>query len=204
MTIYLWFWNRLVMALLLAGSLILIGSPAYATHPSEDEAVLVRTDPAVIKHLRAELRARDWDRQESALVDIVALATCQTGCSVQLRSMPGKTVRGSADVSADLLGLGPDLLQTYRTSPNDGHRLLALSALINVRDEESIDVLIENPGPVSSELARKTRMQVTSFYLERYPELRHQVERTGVLSLNDVRIARDRQERIERRKARRG
>ena len=196
------------MALLLGGSLLVTvlvtGSPAYAASSSGKEAPLVQTTPPLIEHLRTELRARDWDRQERALVDVVALATCQASCSVQLQSMPGKTVRGSADLSADLLGLGPDLLRAYRTSPSDGHRLLVLSALMNVSDEASLDALIENPGPVSNKQARTTQRHVRSFYLERYPELRYQARRTGILSLDDVKIARDRHERIQRREARKG
>jgi hypothetical protein len=198
------FWTRLLPALLLAGSLTIIGSVTYASPPTEDEASFTRVDPALTEHLRTEVRARDWDRQEKALVDIVALASCQAACSVQLQSMPGKTVRGSGDMSADLLGLGPDLLQAYRTSPSDEHRLLVLSALMNVGDEASLDALIENPGLVSNKQARTTRRHVTSFYLERYPELRYQVRRTGILSLDNVKIARDRHERIQRREARRG
>jgi hypothetical protein len=196
------FWSRLLPGLLLAGSLTIAGSTAPAA--PADAAPLVRVDPIVVEHLRAELRARDWDRQETALIDIAALAACQTGCSVQLRSMPGHTLRGSADLSTALLRLGPDLLRAYRTSPSDGHRLLALSALLNVGDEARIDALIEKPGPVSDKLARATQRHVTSFYLERYPELQYQARRTGVLSLDDVKMARDQYERDQRRAARRG
>jgi hypothetical protein len=147
------------------------------------------------------MRDRDPDRREKALVDIVALAACQSACTVQLQSRPGETVRLR---DGDLTGLGPALLRVYRAGPTDAHRLLALSALMNVGDEASIDVLVDKPAPVSYKLARTTQRHLSAFYLDRYPELRRQVRRTGTFSLDDVKIARDRHERILRREARRG
>jgi hypothetical protein len=155
----------------------------------------------LLEHLRTEIRDRDPDRRERALVDVVALAACQSACTVRLRSLSGEAVRIG---DGDLIGLGPALLRVYRAGPTDEHRLLALSALMNVGDEASIDALIDKPVPVSFELARTTQRHITAFYLDRYPELQNRARRTGTFSLDDVKIARARHERALRDQARRG
>ena len=195
------FWTRLLPALLLTGSLTLAGSPAPAAPPTQDQASFVRVDPVLLEHLQTEIRDRDPDRRERALVDVVALAACQSACTVQMKSLSGETVRIG---DGDLTGLGPALLRVYRAGPTDEHRLLALSALMNVGDEASIDALIGKPVPVSFELARTTQRYITAFYLDRYPELQNRARRTGTFSLDDVKIARARHERALRDQARRG
>jgi len=195
------FWTRLLPALLLAGSLTITGNLAHAAPPTEDEALRARVDPVLLEHLRTEIRDRDPDRREKALVDVVALAACQSACTVQLKSLSGETARVH---DGDLTGLGPALLRIYRAGPTDEHRLLALSALMNVGDEASIDALIGKPVPVSFELARTTQRYISAFYLDRYPELQNRARRTGTFSLDDVKIARARHERALRDQAQRG
>jgi len=197
------FWTRLVPALVLAGSLSVAGSLSHAALFPTDEAPLVRIDPDLIAHLRTEIRDRNPDRRENALVDVIAMAACQASCTVQLRSLPGKSIRVN-DTENTLARLGPDLLRAYRSGPTDQHRLLALSALMSVGDEGRINRLIEKPVPVSFELERKTQRHIAAFYLNRYPELQRRVGRTGTFSINDVRVARARHERVLRKEARRG
>lgn len=197
------FWTRLLPTLVLAGSLSVMGSLSHAALLPKDEAPLVRIDPEILEHLRTEIRDRNPDRRENALVDVIAIATCQSPCTVQLRSLPGESVRFN-DAENALAGLGPVLLRAYRSGPTDQHRLLALSALMNVGDEEVIDRLIEKPVPVSFELDRKTQQHIAAFYLDRYPELQRRAERTGTISIDDVKVARARHERVLRKQARRG
>ena len=179
------FWTRLVPALVLAGSLSVAGSLSHAALFPTDEAPLVRIDPDLIAHLRTEIRDRNPDRRENALVDVIAMAACQASCTVQLRSLPGNGIRVN-DTENTLARLGPDLLRAYRSGPTDQHRLLALSALMNVGDEARLDALVDTPVPVSYELVRTTQRHISAFYLDRYPELRHRVRRTGTFSLDDV------------------
>ena len=197
------FWTRLLPTLVLAGSLSVMGSLSHAALLPKDEAPLVQTDPTIIDHLRTEIRDRDPARRENALVDVIAMATCQAPCTVQLTSLPGESVRIN-DTENALVGLGPDLFQVYRSGPTDQHRLLALSALMSVGDEGRINRLIEKPVPVSFELERKTQRHIAAFYLDRYPELQRRAERTGTISIDDVKGARARHERALRKQARRG
>lgn len=197
------FCARLLPTLLLAGSLTVVSSPSYAAPPAGDEISVARVDPGIIDHLRNEIRDRDPDRQENALVDVIALAACQGSCDVQLQSRPGESARIDG-ASMDLDRLGPALLHAYRYGATDQHRLLAIAALINVGNEKSIDALIETPTPVSEKVARTTQRHITSFYLDRYPELRRRVQRTGTVSLDDVAWARARHERALRKQAQKG
>ena len=188
MNICPWYWNRLITALLLAGSLTFTGSLAYAAPSSENDTPLVQTNPTLIEHLRTEIRDRDPDRRESALVDVIALAACQTPCTVQMRSFPGESIR-IADAANTLAGLGPDLFRAYRSGPTDQHRLLALSALINIGNAKALEQLIDEGARQSEGVNRTTQRSLAAFYLQKYPELRNRTLRSGQISLYDVRRA---------------
>jgi hypothetical protein len=162
-----------------AGPVPLAWTPPLDTSPT-----------TLIDHLRTELRANDVLRQQNALVDVIALANCQAACNVNLRSASDKGVRIENETGVpsvlDLTALVPDLMHNYRSSPEDGTKLLALSALINVGDERSIEALVGTRTKKSDRVERTTQRSLTAFFLTRYPELKDRAVRSGSFSLADV------------------
>lgn len=151
----------------------------------------VSTDPpTLIKHLRTDLQSRNASTREAALIDVIALANCTSTCTIALRSVDEKRIRienasGKGTV-VDLTVLVPDLIETYRTGPVDGHRLLALSALIHVGNETALEQLIGESARQSDRVERGTHRMLVAHYLSRYPELAEAVTRTKTLSIEEV------------------
>lgn len=172
--------------LLLSGLLLgaaLLAFPLEATAQDDGQ-------PTLVKHLRSELKAKDAERRHMALVDINTLAHCGESCTVNLQTVQGKRVQFESDAGkgsvVDLDGLVPDLLESYRRGPADGHRLLALSALLHIGNERALERLIEEETPQSKGVKRATQRGLASFYLTKYPELMKRAVRTRQLSLDDV------------------
>jgi hypothetical protein len=132
-------------------------------------------------------------QRESALIDVIALATCPETCTVNFRSIEEKKLTISDETGTggvvELNALVPDLLDTYRSGPADGHRLLALSALINIGNETALEQLIEEGARQSDKTNRATQRSLAAFYLEKYPELMERTLKTNRLSMDDVRRA---------------
>jgi len=149
--------------------------------------------PTLIKHLRNELQQEDPKRQEAALMDVIALANCTESCTVNLHSIQDKplNIEGETGKGAvvDLTALRSDLLNTYRKSPTESHRLMALSALIRVGDDKTLEKLLRKRPFQSDKVRRATEMGLAQFYLEKYPELMEEARHTGQLTIRDVRRA---------------
>ncbi|PQJ33406.1 hypothetical protein BSZ35_01250 [Salinibacter sp. 10B] len=167
------------------------------------------TEPlTLIKHLRTELGSKDDARQERALIDVIALASCQESCTVFLQSAMNRKVRianesGTGNV-VDLDALTPGLLRAYRSGPGDGHKLLALSALINVGNQKALEKLIEEKDAQSADVQRVTNMSLASFYFAKYPDLTERSIRRRSLTLDDVQRAEVLRVRAERRAQKEG
>ena len=158
--------------------------------PSQSAAQDDDGPPTLVKHLRNELKAKDATRREMALLDIATLAHCRDSCTVHLESVQGKQIRienqtGTGSV-VDLDALIPDLLENYRQGPADGHRLLALSALLQIGNEKALERLVEEESRQSDQVKRRTQQGLATFYLTKYPELSERAMRTRRLSLDDV------------------
>ena len=184
--------SRLVILGLLA-AVLLPDSGMAQTRPS---STVAENSSPLIMHLRNQLRAPEARQRELALVDVIALANCNTSCTLGLHSLQNnKKLRvddatGAASV-LDLNALVPDVRRIYRRESPESHKLLALSALINIGNEEALESLIEKPSnSAASQVGRQTNRSIASFFLEKYPELKRQTERTGHLSLTDVRRVR--------------
>ncbi len=184
-----------VLFLALAGSLL--GAPLATAAPLGGPA---QDPPTLINHLRTEMNSKDALRQESALIDVIALSRCKASCTVTLRSIPNKMlhVENESGVGRimDLDALVPDLMKAYRTSPvggHDGHRLLALSALINIGNATSLEQLAtessDRSNQQSSRVNNATQRSLAAFYLEKYPELTQKMGRSQTFSIYDVRRA---------------
>jgi hypothetical protein len=151
----------------------------------------VSTDPpTLIKHLRTDLQSRESSKREAALIDVIALANCTSTCTIALRSVDEKRIRienaSGKGAVVDLSVLVPDLIETYRTGPADGHRLLALSALIHVGNEKALEQLIGESARQSDRVERATHRTLVAHYLSRYPELEETVTRARTLSIEEV------------------
>lgn len=162
---------------------------ADAAPPSQ--TVLLPTDPPTLtKHLRTELRSGEAAREERALVDVIALAGCADTCTVHLASAGERRLRMQNDTdtgsAVDLDALIPDLIAAYRSGPADGHRLLALSALINVGNERALERLIADKESQNATIRKATDRSLAGFYLEKYPELAERSLRRKTLSIEDV------------------
>lgn len=187
MTIYRRSTSLLRSILLLAGLLLGIGLLAA---PAQSVAQSTDGPPTLITHLRSELQAKDPMRRQLALLDVNTLAHCTGSCTVSLRSIQDKKIRienetGMGSV-VDLEALVPDLLESYRRGPADGHRLLALSALLHVGNEKGLERLIDEGAFQSDHVRQATQRGLAAFYLEKYPELTERTLRTKRLSLDDV------------------
>lgn len=149
--------------------------------------------PSLTDHLRTELRADDPDRQNRALSDVVALASCEARCEVTLQSAGDNALRieneSGVGRALDLEALTPDLLTVYRSGPTNGHRLLALSALINIGDEEALERVIDVKSEQPARVEAATNRSLAAHYIEQYPTLAKQAFRTGRLSIEDIRRA---------------
>jgi hypothetical protein len=160
--------------------------------------------PSLLKHLRGEIESRHPDRQAGALVDVIALANCPATCVVSLKSLSGKSVRIENETGVgrlvDLDALVPALVTAYRTGGSDGHRLLALSALLHVGNETGIERLVAEKEGQNERVRKMTDRQLTSFYLAKYPELRERTLRMKGFSLDDVYRA----ERLRAKQAKKG
>jgi hypothetical protein len=161
--------------------------PTQAQRSTDDDP------PTLLKHLRNELQQEDLMRREAALMDIIALANCEESCTVSLHSIQDKplNIEGETGKGAvvDLTALRSDLLNTYRKSPADAHRLMALSALLRIGDDKTLEKLLQKRPFQSDKVRRVTEMGLAQFYLEKYPELMEQATHTGQLSIRDVKRA---------------
>jgi hypothetical protein len=120
----------------------------------------------------------------------VALAHCTETCTIALQSIDERRIRIENDTDkgtvVDLTALIPDLLSTYRTGPADGHRLLALAALLHIGNEAALEQLIGESARQSDAMKQETHRKLVGFYLARYPELAEKVRRTRRLSIEDA------------------
>jgi hypothetical protein len=178
---------RILTALIFAAALLTVSGQSAIAQMSEN------TPPSLVQHLRSDLKSDDAAQREHALVDIIALASCTDVCTVNFRSISEKKLSidnktGTGHV-VELNALVPDLLKTYRSGPADGHRLLALSALINIGNEEALEQLVDEGGRQSKAITKATQRSLAAFYLEKYPELAERTTKTKRLSLDDVRRA---------------
>jgi hypothetical protein len=170
-------------------ALLLVGVPdASALSSTGPEG-----PPSLTDHLRTELRSTDADRQDRALSDVVALASCTNRCTVSLQSAEDRTLRveNEADVGRafNLEALVPDLLTVYRDGPTRGHRLLALSALVNIGDAQALEMVVEAKTEQPPSVEAATNRTLAAYYLEEYPELAESTLQAGRLSIEDVRRA---------------
>ena len=150
----------------------------------------------------------DATRQERALIDVVALSQCTASCTIKMSSLPMRKIRIDNDTGAgsvaNLTILTPVLTRIYRVGPTDELRLLALSALLNIGDETSLDAVVEHVASVSPRVKTVTHRGLSTFFLTKYPELNMRISRNGTLALDDIHVARARAERQMRKQARRG
>lgn len=194
-----------VLALLLAGAVPANATLSAAPYPPLD------APPAAISlidYLHTELRSKDALRRQNALVDVVALASCSGSCTIPFRSLPNQTLRIENEMGVgtalDLTALLPDLQRIYYTDRSDGLRIQALAALLRIGNEPALEAIISVPARSSARVRDITQRSVASFFLTKYPDLNKSAVRRGTFSLDDVRVARLRQERMLRRAARRG
>ena len=185
-------------ALLLALAGSLLGAPLAAAAPVWGPPA--QDPPTLIQHLQTEIGSKDARRQENALIDVIMLSRCEASCTVDFRSIPDKMLRveneSGVGRTMDLDALVPDLMKAYRTSPvdgHDGHRLLALHALINVGNATALEQLVADSSDPSSRQSdrvnKETQRSLAAFYLTKYPELADRATRNMTFSLNDVRRA---------------
>jgi hypothetical protein len=176
--------SRLLTVLILAAGLLAVPGQ---TATAQD------APPSLIQHLRSNLQSNNATERENALVDVITLASCSDVCTVNFRSVEEKKLTISDETGTggvvELNALVPDLLAAYRSGPADGHRLLALSALINIGNETALERLIEEGAFQSKTTNRATQKSLAAFYLEKYPELAERTMRTKRLSMDDVRRA---------------
>ena len=168
------------------------------TFPTGSSAQSMTDDPSpLVKHLQNKLQSQNSMRQESALVDVIALTTCHGTCAISFQSVNKKNKQkiltfaneAGTGYEVDLKALIPDLMEAYRSGPADGHRLLALSALINIGDAKTLERLVDEGARQSGAMNDATQRSLAAFYLEKYPALRNRAVRTGTITLDDVRRA---------------
>ena len=88
------------LAVLLGGGLLLYAAP--------DSASTADDPPTLINHLRTELRSTDAERQDRALSDVVALASCTDRCTVSLQSAEDRALRVENEADVGRAFVGPD------------------------------------------------------------------------------------------------
>jgi hypothetical protein len=182
--------DRLVLGAVLAlAGLLLLGLPSASALGS----VGPDAPPSLTDHLRTELRSEDPERQNRALTDIVALAGCADTCVVALQSDGDNTIRieNESDVGhpIDLASLTPNVLSVYRDGPTPGHRLLALSALLKIGDEQALERVVDLKDEQPTRVEAATNRSLAAYYLDRYPELTTPTFQADQLSIEDVRRA---------------
>jgi hypothetical protein len=130
---------------------------------------------------------------DQALTDIVALAGCTDTCVVALQSDGDNTIRieNESDVGhpIDLASLTPNVLSVYRDGPTPGHRLLALSALLKIGDEQALERVVDLKDEQPNRVEAATNRSLAAYYLDRYPELTTPTFRAERLSIEEVRRA---------------
>lgn len=181
---------RVLLLLALAGTLL--GAPLAAAPLSA-----FSDPPSLLKHLRTEMSSNDATRQQNALLDVIVLSKCEASCTISFLSIPDKMLRveneSGVGTAIDLDALVPDLMKAYRSGPADGHRLLALSALINIGSDEALEQLATESSDRSSQQSNRvnktTQRSLAAFYLEKYPELTERAMRNKTFSIEDVRRA---------------
>jgi hypothetical protein len=177
---------RIPFVLALLGGLLAAPSASGTPAPNQSPA----DPPTLIKHLQNDLQGPDSAKRQAALIDIIALANCTSTCTIALQSVDEKRIRienaSGKGAVVDLTALVPDLLNTYRTGPADGHRLLALSALLHIGNQSALEQLIDESARQSDGVKQATHRNLAGFYLTRYPELEENVTRTRTLSIEDV------------------
>jgi hypothetical protein len=86
--------------------------------------------------------------------------------------------------------IAPPIGSRYADGPfkriRDGHRLLALSALVNIGNERALEQLIDEGARQSKKTNRATQRSLAAFYLTKYPELMKRTMKTNRLSMDDV------------------
>lgn len=176
---------HLLAAALFGGALLM--SPIQRSVAQSDRP------PSLIEHLRNDLRSDDPMQRERALVDVIALAGCAETCTVSLQSIEERQLRIANETGTgavvELTNLVPDLLEAYRSGPADGHRLLALSALINIGNPQALEKLVEEGNNQSEKTRRVTHRSLAAFYLAKYPELKEGAFKSKALSIEEVRRA---------------
>lgn len=179
---------RFVTGLLLIGGMMAL--PSYGTVVSS----LGDTPPTLLQHIRNELNSEDAERLSNALVDVITLAYCEGTCDVNLQSVQNQKIRIENETGVgsvvDLTGLAPAVLEVYRTGPSDELRIMAVTALMKIGDENTIDSLVEMGPATSSRVNRVAQMSLATFYMAVYPELAARSIQTKRLSLDDVNHAR--------------
>lgn len=187
--------TKTLLLALVAGLLAL---PASAAQP-----VSVPTEadpPTLVKHLSEHLQSRNPSMREAALLDVITLADCTSRCTVSLVSAEKKMLQIQNDTGlgtiVDLDRLVPDLIKTYRSGPADGHRLLALAALIKIGNEKALEQIVTESSNASSTVDRATQRNLAAFYLEKYPELWDKTRRTRILTIEDVQRAKSTRVRV--------
>jgi len=176
--------SRILTILLLGPGLLVIQGQ---TTTAQD------TPPSLVQHLRNDLHSNDAVQREDALIDVIALASCSEKCTISFRSIDEKKLTIANETGTghvvELNALVPDLLEAYRSGPADGHRLLALSALVNIGNETVLEQLIDEGARQSKEMNQATQKSLAAFYLTKYPELVNRTMKTKRLSLDDIRRA---------------
>ena len=170
--------SRILTVLLLGAGLLAVSSPSVLGQNSDD------APPNLIEHLQTELRSNSAIRRHLALIDVTSLANCPDVCQLTLSSVRDQELKTKKRL--DLSALTPALLQNYRRGPEDGQRLLALSALIGIGDEEALTTLVDEGARQSDTVRRETQRSLAAFYLGKYPELATRAKWTGEISLVDV------------------
>lgn len=179
---------RVLTGILLIGGILALPSSTTVAAP------LSEGPPTLLQHLRSELKSQDAERQSNALVDVITLAYCSGTCDVNLQSVQKQKIRienetGKGSVF-DLTGLAPDVLDVYQRGPTDELRLMAVTALMKIGDENTIDDLARMGPSTSSRVNRVAQLSLAAFYTAAYPELAARAIETRHLSLEDVEHAR--------------
>ena len=184
---FLSFATRVLTILLLSAGLLAVAGPLATGQEAGD------TEPSLVQHIRNDLKSDNPMKRARALVDVIALANCPSTCTVSLRSVEERKLTIANETGTghvvELNALVPDLLAAYRSGPADGHRLLALSALINIGNEKALEQLIDEGTRQSDKTNRATQRSLAAFYLDKYPELAERTIRTHRLSIDDIRRA---------------
>ena len=173
------------------------------------EETVVRVDPpSIVEHLQKQLRLPSPAQQALALGDVVRLTTCTASCMVQLQSFGEQTVQISvknmtgAGTLIDLSSLVPDLRRVYDSGANDQLRLMALSSMLLIGDEEELMALTKTLSKQSERIQEVTRRPIVSYFTTAYPSLQEEVDPNGGLSIERIRKAHAEQLRADRKSER--